>query len=815
MKISHNWLKDYIELDLAIEEISEILTDIGLEVEGLEKTQSIEGGLAGLVIGEVKTAEKHPNADRLKVTTVDVGEEELRQIVCGAPNVAAGQKVIVALPGTTLYPLGGDSFTIKEGKIRGEASLGMICAEDEIGIGQDHDGIIELDSAARVGAAATTVIPVETDYIIEIGLTPNRSDATNHIGVAKDLKAALKFNKGFTGEVKMPDVSKFKVDHKKLPIAVEVQDTKACPRYAGVSIANVTVKESPEWLKTKLKALGLNPINNIVDITNFVLHELGQPLHAFDLDQITGKKIVVKKEKANTKFITLDEQERKLHQEDLMICNTKEGMCIAGVFGGIKSGVTDATKNIFLESACFDAVTIRKTSTRHTLRTDAATRFEKGVDPNGCVYALKRAALLIKELAGGEIASDIVDVYPNKVEKPEIMVRFSQVNRLAGIPIASKNIENILEAMEMEIVKQTAESITIKVPTNKVDVLREVDVIEEILRIYGYNNIPIGETVISTLSYQNQSDKNASIRKQIADYLAGSGFTEMMNNSISQSAYYEKALPTEDVVPIANSLTSELDVLRRNMLFSGLEVISHNQKRKNFNIKVYEFGKTYQLKKSQEGGLGNYNESEHLSILVAGKNTEDNWKTDTRTTDFYDLKQSIHTILNRLGITEYKTNESEDETFTYGLQYVNNGQTLVEYGAVEPSIAQKMDADGAIFYADFNWLNCLKLAKRQKIEFAPLPKYPAVKRDLAMILDKSVSFGEIETIALKTAKKLLQSVYLFDVYEDEEKLGKGNKSYAVNFTFLDETKTLTKKEIDKLMDKLMQQFEKQLGAKQK
>ncbi len=805
MKISYNWLKDYLDIDLAPEKVAEILTSTGLEVEGMEQVQSIEGGLQGLVIGAVESAEKHPNADKLTLTKVNVGGEELLQIVCGAPNVAAGQKVVVATVGTTLYPTEGDPFKIKKGKMRGEVSMGMICAEDEIGIGTDHDGIIVLDENAPVGEPVTAVIPVETDTIFEIGLTPNRSDATGHIGVAKDLLAALRTNENYTGNVKMPNVDNFAVDNKDWAIPVEVENVEACPRYTGVSISGVTIKESPDWLQQKLKSIGLVPISNVVDITNFILHELGQPLHAFDADEIVGKKVIVKNLTDQSTFVTLDEKERKLSQEDLMICDGEgKGMCIGGVFGGIKSGVKDTTKNIFLESACFNPVSIRKTSKRHDLRTDAATRFEKGVDPNGAVYALKRAAMMIKELAGGQIASDIVDIYPNKVESEPIKVRFARVNLLAGIEISSDRIIEILNNLEMDIVETTDEHIVVKVPTNKVDVLREIDVIEEIFRIYSYNKIEFSEQLNSTLAHLQPVDRKFEIKNLISNYLVGKDFLEMMNNSISKSVYYDEK--ETDVVKILNSLTTELDVLRKNMLFSGLEVIAYNQNRKNNDLKLFEFGTTYWIDEQQ-----NYQEQENLSLFLTGIDRQENWWQEHADNSFFDLKQSVHNALQKMGIQRYQVKELDSPHFAYGLEYGMGDRSLVQFGLVHPSLVHKMDVKGEVWHALFNWNNILKCLKPKQFNYEALPKFPSVKRDMALIVDQSVRFGDIERLAQKNAKKLLQSINLFDVYEDP-KLGENKKSYAVSFTFLDENKTLTKKEIDKTMNRLLKAFEKELGA---
>ncbi|MGB1241164.1 MAG: phenylalanine--tRNA ligase subunit beta [Chitinophagales bacterium] len=808
MKVSYNWIKDYLNIDMPVEKVGEILTDTGLEVEGIEKIQSIEGGLEGLVVGLVKTAEQHPNADRLRVTTVDVGAGEDLQIVCGAPNVAAGQKVIVATVGTKLYPTSGEPFSIKKGKIRGQVSMGMICAEDEIGIGTDHDGIVVLAEDTPVGKAAKEVYELEDDYMIEIGLTPNRSDAIGHVGVAKDLAAALTIHHGFTGTVQTPDVSAFAVDNHDLEIPVRVENTEACPRYAGVSIKGVTIKESPEWLQNRLKAIGVRPISNIVDITNFVLHELGQPLHAFDADKIKGGKVVVKTLAQDSLFLSLDEQERKLHEEDLMICNAEsEGMCIAGVFGGLHSGVSDTTTNIFLESACFHPIRTRRTATRHNLRTDAAQRFEKGVDPNNTVYALKRAALLIKELGGGEIASDIVDVYPSKVKRAEIVLTYRNLNRLVGIEIPRDTVKQILTALEIEVVAETDKALTVRVGTNRADVLREADVIEEVLRIYGFNNVPIPTTLNYSLIF-SEGLRPDEIRNLVSDYLASIGLNEMMGTSITNSSYYDEE--DKGLVKLMNSLNANLDVMRKNMLFSGLEAISNNQNYQNDSLRLFEFGKTYFTYVKEDGNR--YGENDHLTVFIAGETIEENWRTAKTQSSFFDLKDLVNNLLARLGITRFQKQYIESEHFGYGLQYKQGKRGLVDFGLVHPKISKKLGVKGEVFYADFNWNNVFEALKSTKLYVKNLPKYPSSRRDLALLVDKEVQFGQIEQIALKTGKNVLSSVGLFDIYADETKLGKGKKSYAVSFVFQDERKTMTDKEIDKIMKKMINQYERQLGA---
>lgn len=807
MKISYNWLKDYLPVDMNPEKVGKILTDIGLEVEGIEEIGGIEGGLAGLVVGEVKTAVQHPNADKLKLTTVDVGNGEPLAIVCGAPNVAAGQKVVVATVGSTLYPIEGKPFKIKKGKIRGEVSLGMICAEDEIGLGTDHDGIIVLPDTTKVGMPAIDAFDLDTDYIFEVGLTPNRSDAICHLGVAKDLLAALQINHDFDKNIKVPSVTGFKVDNTKLNVGVKVENTEACPRYSGVTITGVTIKESPEWMQIRLNAIGIRPINNVVDITNFILHELGQPLHAFDADKIDGQEVIVKNLPQDTAFVTLDEKERKLNAKDLIICNGKEEpMCMAGVFGGLTSGVTDTTTNIFLESACFHPIKTRQTATRHNLRTDAAIRFEKGVDPNGTVYALKRAVLLIKELAGGTIASEIVDVYPTKVARPIITVQYKRINSLIGVEIPAAEVKAILTALDIQTVSETAETLTVSVGTNRADVLREVDIIEEILRIYGFNKVPIPTTLQSAIVSEAKPNPT-KLRNLISDFLASKGFNEMMGTSISNSVYYGEG---KNVVTLLKSLNANLDVLRKNMLYSGLEAIIHNQNHKNTDLHLFEFGKTYEVYAKESGNQ--YQEYSHLSFFVTGNTSPESWQHPQRKVAFFDVKKVVNEVLQRLGISRFNSVESKSEQLAYGLQYKMGKQVLVDFGLVHPKICKNFGIKQAVFYADFNWDTILTILKRHKVTFTPINKYPSVRRDLALLIDKQTSFGQVETIAKKTGKKLLQSVNLFDIYADESKIGKGKKSYAVSFVFQDANKTLTDKEIDKVMNKLIATYQKQLGA---
>ncbi len=809
MKVSLNWLKDYLDINLNPDETSELLTAIGLEVEGMDEIESIKGGLRGVVIGAVKECGKHPNADKLSLTKVDVGADEDLQIVCGAPNVAAGQKVLVATIGTVLYDKEGNDFKIKKGKIRGEVSEGMICAEDELQLGDSHDGIMVLPQEVQVGTPASTYFNIENDIIYDIGLTPNRSDATAHLGVAKDLAAALKINHGGNGEVKVPDVSGFKVDNHDLPIEVVVENTEACPRYSGVSITGVTVKESPEWLKTKLNAIGVRPINNIVDITNFVLHEMGQPLHAFDADMITGAKVIVKTLPENSVFKTLDEVDRKLRATDLMICDgASNGMCIAGVFGGIKSGVTDNTTNIFLEAAHFNAKWIRVTSMSHILRTDAAMVFEKGSDPNITVLALKRAAMLIQELGGGVISSEVIDVYPEVIKPLQIEVRYARINRLIGVDIPKGEVKAIFAALEMEIISEQEDSLVISIPTNKADVLREVDVIEEVLRIYGFNKVPFSDQMRSTIVISPKPDP-VKLRNTVSDFLASVGFNEMMAVSLTESRYFSEILPVaeEQLVFVNNTSNSQLDVMRPTMLFSGLEAILHNQNRQNADLKFFEFGKSY----AQDGEK--YIEKSHYSLFMTGAKTTESWlANDKAQVDYYTLKSHVNNVLDRLGISGYQTTAVQDDIFSYGLSYHRGPMELVRFGMVHKAISRKMDVKNPVLYAEFQWDNIVKGLKKHKIQFKPLTKYPSVRRDLALIIDNSVNFQDIASIAHKTGKQILKEVNLFDVYVNAEQLGDGKKSYAVSFVFEDPSKTLKDKEVEKIMGKLIDTYEGKLGA---
>ena len=813
MKVSYNWLKNYIKTDIDYKELSVILTNTGLEVEGIEHVQSVKGGLEGLVIGKVVEKDKHPDADRLSLTKVDIGTGELLPIVCGAPNVDAGQKVVVATVGTTLYD-DDKEFKIKKGKIRGQVSLGMICAEDEIGLGNSHDGIMVLDENAEIGQAAKEYFEIEDDIVFEIGLTPNRIDGASHIGVARDIAAY--FSQEKKTEYSMPSVEDFKTDNTDNHISVKIENQDACKRYAGVTVSGIEIKESPDWLKNRLKAIGLSPINNVVDITNFVLHETGQPLHAFDADMIKGKQVIVKTLEKGSKFITLDEQERELNENDLMICNQEEGMCIAGVFGGAKSGVTEKTTSIFLESAYFDSVYVRKTSKRHILQTDSSFRFERGVDPNNTVYALKRAALLVKELAGGNISSEIIDVYPNPISDHRVNVTYKNIDRLIGKQIPHDKIKNILLSLEIKIVEETDESLVLDVPPYRVDVTREADVIEEILRIYGYNNIEVTTDVKSTISYAPKPDRN-KWKNTISDLLSNIGFNEAMSNSLTKSSYYQnsESYKAENTVKILNPLSSDLDALRQTLLFGGLEAVIYNENRKNSDLKLYEFGNCYFInpENKDENTLNKYYEENHLALFISGNKNNINWNTKAEKSDFYNIKSFAEQVLTRLAYSIDKLNVEEisNDIFDYGLNYNSGNKTLVSFGLVSGKLRKAFDLDKEVFYADFNWDILMNRLPKTK-QFQPISKFPEVSRDLALLVNKSVKFSQIKELAFKTERKLLKKVSIFDIYEGE-KLGEDKKSYAVNFILQDEFKTLKDKQIDKIMNSLIKVYEKELNAK--
>ena len=812
MNISLNWLKDYIQTDLNVEEICEIPTSIGLEVGGYEKFESIRGGLKGLVVGEVKTCEPHPDSDHLHITTVDLGDGRLTPIVCGAPNVAAGQKVIVATLGTVLYD-GDKEFVIKKSKIRGQESEGMICAEDEIGIGHDHAGIIVLPEDVKVGTPAAEYYHITTDYTIEIDITPNRVDGASHLGVARDLAAYLGQKQDIT--YTLPSVDHFKTDCNTARISIEVQRPEACRRYAGICIEGVKIQESPEWLQTRLKAIGLHPINNVVDVTNYILFELGQPLHSFDKDKIKGNKVIVRSFPTGTKFTTLDGTERELNENDLMVCNTEEPMCIAGVFGGLESGITDQTTNVFLESACFDPVFVRKTARRHGLNTDASFRFERGTDPNIVIYALKRAALLIKELGGGKITSDIIDIYPEPVKDFEVEVKYARIDRLIGKAIGHDRIKKILHSLEIKIVREDEEGLLLLVPPYRVDVRREADVIEDILRIYGFNNIEVPAKVNSTLSYSEKPD-DFQLKNKIADLLVANGFHEIMNNSLTKASYFENlgTYHPEQTVLLFNPLSSDLCAMRQSLLFGGLETIAYNINRKNNNLRLFEFGKAYTFhRKEGDNHLKQYKEEDKLALFITGNKIQASWNSKEEKTDFFNMKSYAEMILIRMGFKPEFLNmeETAEDIYREGLTYSQNGKHIVTLGMLSHSVLKSLDIDQEVYYAEFSWENILKALKNHTISFTPMPKFPAVKRDLALLLDKKVSFKEVRDIAMRTEKSLLKSVSLFDVYEGE-KLGTDKKSYAVSFTIQDEEKTLTDKQIDKIMNKLMGAYQHLLGA---
>lgn len=803
MNVSLNWLKDYLKIDQSTEEICKILTSIGLEVGGYEEFEAVKGGLKGLVIGKVLTCEAHPDSDHLHVTTVDLGTGEPEQIVCGAPNVAAGQKVVVATVGTTLYK-GDEEFVIKKSKIRGVASNGMICAEDEIGIGTSHDGIMVLPEDTPVGMPAADYFNVYRDSVIEVDITPNRIDGASHLGVARDLAAYLQQTQDI--HYTLPSVEGFKPDSTDAKISVRLERPEACRRYAGICIEGVQVKPSPEWLQNRMKAIGLHPISNIVDVTNYILFGLGQPLHAFDKDKVKGNEVIVKTVAKGTKFTTLDGVVRELHEDDLMICNTEAPMCIAGVFGGQESGISETTTSVFLESACFDPVFVRKTARRHGLSTDASFRYERGTDPNIVIYALKLAALMIKEVAGGKITSDAIDIYPEPVQDFEVAVKFDHIDRLIGKRIDHTVIKNILLSLEMKIVKEDEEGMLLHVPPYRVDVKREADVIEDILRIYGFNNVEVPASVKSTLSYSEKPD-DYQLKNIISDLLAANGFSEVMNNSLTKASYYEglTTFNPANTVMLYNPLSADLGAMRQSLLFCGLENVAYNINRKNQNLKLFEFGKAYTFHPKE--GIDpqkQYKEENMLSLFITGNKNVTTWNAKEAKTDFFYLKAYCEMILNRLGLQpdSLKIEASDKDIFREGLTYKAGDKTIVSMGIVSKAPLKRTDVNQEVYYAEFSWENILKAIKNQTVAFMPLPKFPSVKRDLALLLDKKVSFKEIKETAFRTEKSFLKSVTLFDVYEGE-KLGTDKKSYAVSFTLLDEEKTLTDKQIDKIMNKLM------------
>lgn len=817
MNISYNWLKEYLDFDLQPEEVGAALTSIGLETGSVEEVQTIKGGLEGLVVGEVLTCVEHPNSDHLHITTVNVGGEAPLQIVCGAPNVAAGQKVIVAVNGTKLYD-GDECFTIKRSKIRGVESNGMICAEDEIGIGKSHAGIIVLPADVAVGTLAKDYYQVKSDYVLEVDITPNRVDATSHYGVARDLAAYLKQNQ-LKGTLKLPSVDAFKTENPTGGIEVVVENTEACRRYSGVTVRGITVKESPDWLKNKLKTIGLRPINNVVDITNFVLHEVGQPLHAFDAGKIKGNKVVVKPMPEGTRFVTLDGVERTLTDRDLMICNTEEAMCIGGVFGGLDSGVTEQTTDVFLESANFHPGWIRKTARRFGLNTDASFRYERGLDPNNTMYALKRATLLIKELAGGVVSGAVQDVYPVPAKPYTVELTHEKVNSLIGKVIPADTIRNILESLEIKIIAETDGKWTLEVPLFRIDVQRDVDVIEDILRIYGYNNIEINDQVKSNLSYQTETDRSYKLQNLISEQLCGAGFNEILNNSLTRSAYYEKlsSYPEARCVKLKNPLSADLNVMRQTLLFGGLESLEYNIKRKHENLKFFEFGNCYAYdvdRKKEDDALAEFSEDYRLGLWITGKRVENNWAHPDEKSTVYELKAYLENIFRRLGITSQYVlyGNLSNDLYSSGLSVTTRaGRQLASLGVVDHRLVKTFDIEADVYYAEISWSLLMKETRKQKVTFSDISKFPGVKRDLALLLDKSVRFDEIEKISRESERKLLKEIVLFDVYEGNN-LPVGKKSYAVSFYLQDENKTLNDKQIDSIMGKIRSSLEQKLNA---
>lgn len=808
MQISYNWLKQFIKLDITPEETANVLTDLGLEVEGLNLFESLKGSLKGVVVGHVLSCEQHPNADKLKITKVDLGNGEAPvQIVCGAPNVAAGQKVPVATIGTVLYDKDGNEFTIKKGKIRGEESFGMICAEDELGIGSSHDGIMILSDDLVPGTPVADFFDIYTDHVFEIGLTPNRSDAMSHWGVARDLRAGLIQNSPNLSysEIITPSVSKFKVEKRTLKYDVVVEDYKIAPRYCGITISGIEVKDSPAWLQNKLRAIGLTPKNNIVDITNYVMHELGQPLHAFDSAKIKGNKIIVKNATEGTLFTTLDGVERKLTAEDIIIADEVKPLCLAGVLGGIESGVSDSTTSIFLESAYFEPVSVRKTSKRFGISTDASFRFERGIDPNITDYALKHAAILICEIAGGEITSDLFDAYPKKIADHSVFLNFDNVYRILGEVISDDIIKKILVSLDIKINSITKQGLGLTVPAYRVDVSREIDVIEEILRVYGYNNIKTGSKLNATIANSKRTEDH-KVQNIVANQLVSQGFYEIMSNSLTSPEYINWLDPihSSQKVEILNPLSSDLSVMRQSLLFGGLEAISFNINRKNTDLKFFEFGKTYSKI------LSGYEEYKHLALFATGNYTLPNWNATAQPINFFSFKGIIEAILDRLGILKYTTQTVNDEVFSEGISFVLGDRELVKFGAIKKPLLKSMDIKQEVFYADFKWDTILAVLS-QKIKFAEISKYPVVKRDLALLIDETVAFEQIHTLVKGVDKNAILDVSLFDVYQGD-KLPEGKKSYAISLKLQDASKTLTDAQIEKIMSKVQQNLEKELGA---
>lgn len=820
MNISYNWLKEYVNLDLTPNEVAAALTSIGLETGSVEEVQTIKGGLEGLIIGEVLTCDEHPNSDHLHVTTVNLGSGEPVQIVCGASNVAAGQKVVVATLNTKLYS-GDESFTIKRSKIRGVESCGMICAEDEIGIGTDHAGIIVLPSDAVPGTSAKEYYNIKSDYLLEVDITPNRADACSHYGVARDLYAYLNLHGENSYLLQQPLTDLFHVQNNDLNIEVEVENTEACPRYSGISIKDVTVKESPEWLRNHLKTVGIRPINNIVDITNYIVHAFGQPLHCFDA-AVVGKKVIVKTLPSETKFTTLDGVERTLDEKDLMICNEHGPMCIAGVFGGLESGVTEKTTDVFIESAYFHPTWIRKTARRHGLNTDASFRFERGIDPNATIYCLQIAALMIQDLAGGAISSEIKDIYPNPISDFSVSLSYDKIDQVIGKKMPHDTVHRILTDLEIKIIEkdENTGTLTLNIPPYRVDVQRDVDVIEDILRIYGYNNVEIPTTLKSSLTTKGEVDKSHKLQNIISEQLVGCGFNEILNNSLTKAAYYDglESYPSNNLVMLMNPLSADLNCMRQTLLFGGLESIAHNANRKNADLKFFEFGNCYYFnseKKSEDKVLSAYSEDYHLGLWLTGKKVSNSWAHADEQTSVYELKAYVEKILIRLGLDLHKLviGNLTDDLFASALSVnTQGGKRLAVFGIITKKQLKAFDIDNEVYFADLNWKELLKAIKSVKISYKELPKFPSVKRDLALLIDKNIQFSEIEKIAYETERKLLREVSLFDVYEGKN-LETGKKSYAVSFLLQDETQTLNDKIIDKIMSKLISNLETKLGAK--
>ena len=805
MKISYNWLKQFIKIDWSAEKTSELLTDLGLEVEGLETFQSIKGGLKGIKVGHVLTCEQHPNADRLKITTIDIGDKLPLNIVCGALNVDKGQKVAVATVGTTLYTAEGEAWTIKKGKIRGEESHGMLCAEDELGLGKSHDGIMILDSSLEIGAFLADHYNVEEDLVFEIGLTPNRADAMSHYGTARDLMAGMSQH-GINTKLISPSVSGFHIDNRGLKIDINIDNKIKAPRYCGLTISNIVVKESPIWLQNRLKSIGLSPINNIVDVTNYVLHDLGQPLHAFDAEKISGKKINVQTVKTGTKFVTLDGVERILHEEDLMICDADKPLCIAGVFGGENSGISENTSSIFLESAYFNPVSIRKTAKRHALNTDASFRFERGIDPNITKYALKRAALLITEIAGGKISSDLIDEYPKKINDSQVFLSFDKTNKLIGQEIPKETIKSILSALEIKVNNITETGLGLTIPAYRNDVQREVDVIEEILRVYGYNNIGITNKLNASISNTSKFE-NHKIETIVANQLVGQGFFEIMTNSLTTDKYdsISTQLDAANNVKILNPLSTDLSVMRQSLIFSGLETLAFNINRQQSDLKLFEFGKTYH---NVDGRNDEFNQ---LSVLITGNKSEKRWNSEETEVSYFYLKGLITAIFDRLGIKKLKSSPLSNDIFNEGQQWLVGKHSVVEFGSLKTKTLSAFGISQSVFCANFNWDNLIKVINQNTIKFKEISKYPEVKRDFSLLINEDVTFDNLYKLAKQSENNYLKDVNLFDVYTGD-KLAEGKKSYAISFTLQDNKKTLTDSQIDKIMSKIQKRFESELGA---